>query len=346
MNNIIRFLSGTIAAGVFAILGCSAQCQVLYENSTTFLGNFNVGNAELGNQVSLFGTFTNYFVTDFLFQFDFTGPAPALNVQSLASNSVQLSWPASFFRSQLYSTGDLTPPITWSLVTSRAPASNGSFYVTVPATNAGQFFRLTTPVYGNELADLRFYKNDGVPVAPSEAPSPGTLIFDSGTFPIGGFTLESIVTFDQTNLNGGVVVPRDFTWTVTFSGLSADETAGLALYATASVGTNYGSAWYDDSTNWQFLMAGSGDPPPNFGAIIFGTPLPQLDFTTQSGALVLTWPASATGFFLEMTTNLLSPIRWTPVTNGVVINGQNFVTNTMSCAGAFYRLVNDTFSSF
>ena len=137
-------------------------------------------------------------------------------------------------------------------------------------------------------------------------------------------------------------MPRNFTWTVTFSGLSPDETAGLALYQVATVGTNYGAVWVDDGTNWQFLTAEVGVPSPNFGALAFGAPVPPLQFSVQDGALALSWPTNAANFFLEMTTNLTSPIQWVPLTNSVVINGRNVVTNTMSGCSAFYRLVNDS----
>jgi hypothetical protein len=343
MNNLIRAIPRIIAAVVVALLVAKARCQVLYENDVSPVGNFNNGNGELGNQVSFPGAFGSYLITQFAFQFDFTTLAPPLNIQTLSPDLLQISWPALTSRGLLYSSADLTPGASWSLVTARAPESNGSFYVTVPTTNATQFYRVATYPFGNEMGDFRLYKNDGPPVPPSGAPSPGTLIWDSGTFLLGAYTENSVATFYRSNLNNGIVVPQNFAWTVTFSGLSSDETAGLAIYQTAKVGTNYGAAWIDDDgTNWQFLTGGAGIPSPNFGGIAWGAPLPELQFSAQDGALALSWPAGAGPYFLEMTTNLASPIQWVPLTNAVVINGQNTVTNTISGGSAFYRLVNDS----
>jgi hypothetical protein len=59
-----------------------------------------------------------------------------------------------------------------------------------------------------------------------------------------------------------------------------------------------------------------------------------------SGGIILTWPTNAVGFTLQSTTNLFSPAAW--VTNPlapVVDNGLNTVTNPLSGAQKFYRLI-------
>ena len=56
--------------------------------------------------------------------------------------------------------------------------------------------------------------------------------------------------------------------------------------------------------------------------------------------IILTWPTNAVGFTLQSTTNLISPVVWS--TNSpapVVIAGQNTVTNPITGAQQFYRLV-------
>ena len=70
--------------------------------------------------------------------------APVLGVQGSTANPFVISWAASAGY-QLYSTTNLAPPATWSLVTAPAIQSNGTFYLTVLPTNAGQFFRLMAP---------------------------------------------------------------------------------------------------------------------------------------------------------------------------------------------------------
>ncbi len=70
---------------------------------------------------------------------------------------------------------------------------------------------------------------------------------------------------------------------------------------------------------------------------------PQLTIIPSGPYVFLTWPTNYagfdyTGFTLQSTTNLLSPV-WTTVSPGpVVIGGQSVVVNTISGAGQFYRL--------
>jgi alpha-L-fucosidase 2 len=68
------------------------------------------------------------------------------------------------------------------------------------------------------------------------------------------------------------------------------------------------------------------------------TTAPTLTVVRQNANLVLSWPASATGFSLASTTNLLST-NWTSVSPApVVVNGYNVVTNTVGDEKMFYRL--------
>jgi hypothetical protein len=77
--------------------------------------------------------------------------APVLSLQGASlqgssANQFVLSWPASASGYQLYSATNLAPPVMWSLVTTPPAASNGTFYLTIPAASgAAQFFRLEAP---------------------------------------------------------------------------------------------------------------------------------------------------------------------------------------------------------
>jgi hypothetical protein len=69
--------------------------------------------------------------------------APVLSLQGSSANPFVITWPVSASGYQLYSATNLAPPVNWSLVTNAAIGSNGTFYLTIPATNAAaQFFRL------------------------------------------------------------------------------------------------------------------------------------------------------------------------------------------------------------
>jgi len=119
-------------------------------------------------------------------------------------------------------------------------------------------------------AEVLFYANDGASY--NGYPSPGTVLFDSGTFPIGGYTTGSTENFYTADLGGGVVVPQDFTWTVTFSGLQAGENAGLAVYYPPTVGSDAlpnGDAWVDPGGGLE--PGNDSGNPLEFGAVFNGT---------------------------------------------------------------------------
>ncbi|HWX19169.1 MAG TPA: LamG-like jellyroll fold domain-containing protein [Candidatus Binatia bacterium] len=69
---------------------------------------------------------------------------PSLGLGFSAGN-VQLTWPQWAAAMKLYSTTDLTPPATWSLVTNTPAISGDLFILALPATNALQFYRMSLP---------------------------------------------------------------------------------------------------------------------------------------------------------------------------------------------------------
>ena len=74
------------------------------------------------------------------------------------------------------------------------------------------------------------------------------------------------------------------------------------------------------------------------GAIVsIGLP-PQLTIIPSAPNIVLTWPTNFTGFTLQSTTNLASPIWTTNLPAPVMVNGQYTVTNSISGAQQFFRL--------
>jgi hypothetical protein len=101
------------------------------------------------------------------------------------------------------------------------------------------------------------------------------------------------------------------------------------------------------TTHWQMLQENVAWFGEALAATINVSPLakPQLTIRLSGASVILTWPTNVagfdyTGFTLQSTTNLDSPTTW--VTNSpapVVINGQNTVTNPISSARTFYRLV-------
>jgi alpha-L-fucosidase 2 len=72
--------------------------------------------------------------------------------------------------------------------------------------------------------------------------------------------------------------------------------------------------------------------PPTFAAT------PTLTVLSRAGKLVISWPAGATGYSLEFTTNLCQT-NWSPVSLPPAVTGDfNIITNTMGGGATFYRL--------
>ena len=100
-------------------------------------------------------------------------------------------------------------------------------------TNAGGFSATAS-------ARVRFYLNDG-PLFNGYA-SPGTKFYDSGSFLIGAPTDRAtfVFTAGADFPAGGLVMPvvSNMTWSVQFSGLDADDSAGLDVYYPPVAGTS------------------------------------------------------------------------------------------------------------
>ena len=131
------------------------------------------------------------------------------------------------------------------------------------------FFRFqyfdTGGLINDDTADIRFYENNGPMV--SGADSPGTLLYDSGAFAIPSTPRQTMI-LDQSDLDGGILVPTDFTWTVTFSG---SDTNGLSLYAPPTVGSNFADEWVNTGSGWVLETAIDPTDPLEFAAVIGAT---------------------------------------------------------------------------
>ena len=105
---------------------------------------------------------------------------------------------------------------------------------------------------GAVQARVRFYRNDG-PVTASGYQGPGTVLFDSGAFPIPASPRATVI-FDNFEEDALVPLttplPGAFTWTVQFSGLSLDDHAGVDLYSPPVVGGNYTDYWEWENAAW------------------------------------------------------------------------------------------------
>jgi hydroxyacyl-ACP dehydratase HTD2-like protein with hotdog domain len=95
-----------------------------------------------------------------------------------------------------------------------------------------------------------------------------------------------------------------------------------------------------DNLGGYFQIQRTNNSPGNAGQVVFSdiTIVPQvnLNIALNGNQTVLYWPAGATNFVVQTTTNLAST-NWTTVTNGTPIMGIT-VTNNPGAPAMFYRL--------
>ena len=174
-------------------------------------------------------------------------------------------------------------------------------------------------------------------------PSTGAPTNSDGALPFGGLVLSGNTLYGTGSVGGlsncGTVfaINTDGTGFATLYSFTAQDIdssdnsdgarpttrlilSGNTLYGTASQG-------------------GSANEGTLFSLSLPAVSAPQLTITPSGANMILAWPATATGFTLQSTTNLGSLAFWT--TNSpapVVVNGQNVVTNPIAGALQFYRL--------
>jgi hypothetical protein len=118
--------------------------------------------------------------------------------------------------------------------------------------------------------DVGLYNNNGT--AFNGYFAPGTEISDLGSTSLSSFTSGAGSTLNYTGLN--IAVPNDFTYVVTFTGLTPTETAGLSIYGATTVGANYHDAWVNTGSGYVLQQAQSGFPALEFGATVTTVPEP------------------------------------------------------------------------
>jgi hypothetical protein len=123
---------------------------------------------------------------------------------------------------------------------------------------------------------IRFYHNDGTPVedVPGSA-RPSTIFYDSGSFLVDPTPRATLIF---TNFLIGATVPLTeelpdtFTWSIEFSGLGAEESAGVTLYTPPTVGNNFTDYWVNDGSSWSLQ---TNSFPVDFAAQFIAVPEPS-----------------------------------------------------------------------
>lgn len=122
---------------------------------------------------------------------------------------------------------------------------------------------------GAPQARVKFYLNDGAMFNGYSTPSSN--FFDSGWFSIGAPTPRSTILFDTTDFGaGGLFMPvvSNFTWSVQFQNLGANDQVGLDLYNPPTVGLNYNDYW---ENNGGWMLETNNAVPVNFAAVFIAT---------------------------------------------------------------------------
>jgi hypothetical protein len=138
-----------------------------------------------------------------------------------------------------------------------------------------EFF--ATGLGGGEMARVRLYANNGVVWNSTPGINvPGSVLYDSGTFPILSSTPRSTMEFSVADgqIPNNVILPNSFTFSIQFSGIAGAESAGVDLYNPPTSGSSFNDYWLYDGATWD-LRTNTG-PVLNFAAHIEAVPEPSV----------------------------------------------------------------------
>jgi uncharacterized repeat protein (TIGR03803 family) len=206
-----------------------------------------------------------------------------------------------------------------------------------------------TPVAGLILSDNTLYGTAG-----SGGTNGNGTVFAINTNGTGFTVLHSLANSDGANPAASLILSGNTLYGTTSGTVFKLNTNGssFTVLVTFPGGVAYDSNNGTETNSVGYRPSGSLILSGNtlygttqYGAIfgsgtVFSISLsPQLIIMRSGTNVIVTWPASFTGFTLEFATNLVPPTVWqTNSTASVVISGQNVVTNPISSTQQFYRL--------
>jgi hypothetical protein len=145
-----------------------------------------------------------------------------------------------------------------------------------------EYYGAFTPT-GNETAEVFIYANDG-PKTPDGISTPGTVLFDSGSFSI----FPNYETWTSSALN--VTVPDDLTWAVKFSGLTGTNKVGILFQNPPSVGSSYNDAWLEANNAWETVQFTG--TVANFAARLTSDPI-HVSIQRSGPTVVVEWTGAS-----------------------------------------------------
>jgi hypothetical protein len=123
----MRFSLGAVTVGAVALLAQTGQSQTVYNNTTTFTGDFNYNNAQAGNEVILSGSTLGDDVTGFTFQYDFLNSTLGTTGTPAGGETATLSFYQNYGTSSATKVSGYTVPQSPVLFTSSAVPISGGF---------------------------------------------------------------------------------------------------------------------------------------------------------------------------------------------------------------------------
>jgi uncharacterized repeat protein (TIGR01451 family) len=115
-----------------------------------------------------------------------------------------------------------------------------------------------------KTAVVRLYMNDGS--VAFGLGRPDTLLFESQPIPLAAGS--NLVELNVTN---PVALPGRLTWTIKFSGLATNESAGLLAFSPPAVGSNFAHFWQKIAGVWDPYVYSDGTPA-DFAAVLRAIP--------------------------------------------------------------------------
>jgi hypothetical protein len=190
---------------------------------------------------------------------------------------------------------------------------------------------------GDESARVRFYSNTGPAwrntkdwITPAPTPLFETLI------PLGtGFNTATITV-------PYVEVPDHFTWTIQFFGvtMTLNDTAGLLFYGKPTLGKSFNDYWERLSIGWtpEYIDGVTNNFSAKVMAVDSAPPPPTLSVSADGQNLVVSWPATMTGLYLESRPAVNASV-WSPVYPQPLRVGDIYQTSIPMSEGArIFRL--------
>ncbi|MSU59447.1 MAG: hypothetical protein EXS35_14960 [Pedosphaera sp.] len=285
-----------------------------------------------------------------------SGP-PALLITRVGANLV-LSWSASATGFYLEVNPDLFQPGGWHFISQPISVVNGLNTVTVPASGAMEYYRLTDTPNLPRLAITRAGKNVVV-----SWPAAATGYFLEQNLDMTRSTGWAFVASPVVVSNGQNTVTLPASGRRAFYRLTRAATS-LVLNITRS-GNNVILSWPASATGYFLEENLSANQPEGWALVrspvvvaknlntvtlpisgdtayfrLAQTPSALVLKIARSGKnVIVSWPAAATGFFLEQNSNPSNPYGWSLVGLAVTnVNGRSTVTIPASGSMTFFRL--------